>query len=36
MSYEFDIVEVQPVTLAVCETFTKQSTSVTNGFKEMT
>jgi len=24
MSYEFDIVEVQPVTLAVCETFTKQ------------
>jgi effector-binding domain-containing protein len=25
MSYEFDIVEVQPVTLAVCETFTKQA-----------
>ena len=23
MSYEFDIVEVQPVTLAVCETFIK-------------
>ncbi len=25
MSYEFDIVEVQPVTLAVCETFIKQA-----------
>jgi effector-binding domain-containing protein len=25
MSYEFDMVEVPPVTLAVCETFTKQA-----------